>query len=116
MWTLKPVRLARSVGPQLRTWLGLLPLIEHSPAFDWLSIDQVTPAPEPAGRLSLTVTPLAVPVPVLVTLIVEPIGSPALTEAASAVFRMSMWAGRYVMTSPSESDPSSLLVAFPILS
>src|SRR5947207_817247 len=47
--------------------------------------DQVTPVPEPAGSTSWRVTLLAVPAPVLDTVIEKPIGSPALTEAASAV-------------------------------
>src|SRR2546428_457159 len=59
MWTLKLPPADRSVGPQLRTW-GALPAIEHSPGLDWLATTQVTPLPDPAGRLSLTVTPLAV--------------------------------------------------------
>src|SRR4051812_28567624 len=86
MWTLKLPPAARSVGPQPRTWAGLVPVIAHRPALDCVSIDQVTPAPEPAGKLSVTVTPLAVPVPLFVTLIVKPILSPALTSAESAFF------------------------------
>jgi hypothetical protein len=52
-------------------------------------IDQFTP--EPAGRGSLSVTLLAVPVPgtlLLATEIVKPIGLPAFTVVASAVFVM----------------------------
>ena len=40
-----------------------------------MSIDQVTPA----GSGSLTVTPLAVPAPLLLTVTVKPTVSPALT-------------------------------------
>ncbi len=47
-------------------------------------IDQLTPAP--VGNGSSSVTPVAVPAPVLFTLIVKPIDSPAFTVALSAVF------------------------------
>ena len=47
-------------------------------------IDQLMPVPMGSG--SLSVTPVAVPKPVFDTVIVNPIGSPALTDAASAVF------------------------------
>src|SRR5262245_26638596 len=87
MWTLKLPPAARSVGPQDNT-CGAEPLIEHRPGFDCVSIDQVTPEPEPAGRLSLTVTPFSRPAPLLLTVTVNPIGSPAFTELASAVFLM----------------------------
>src|SRR2546428_442536 len=106
MWTLKLPPADRSVGPQLRTW-GALPAIEHSPGLDWLATTQVTPLPEPAGRLSLTVTPLAVPVPLLLTVTVKPIGSPALTVAASAVF--------FNDTPAAEIFTLALLFALPIL-
>jgi len=58
------------------------PAIEQ-PAFAGL-IDQLIP--EPVGRGSFNVTPVALPAPVFETVIVKPIGSPALTEGASAVF------------------------------
>lgn len=44
--------------------------------------------PEPAGRGSLRVTLLAMPVPLFVKVIVNPMGDPALTEAASATLVM----------------------------
>src|SRR5437899_780898 len=84
MWTLKLRSEERRVGKECRSRWSLH-AIEHSPGLDWLATTQVTPLPEPAGRLSLTVTPLAVPVPLLLTVTVKPIGSPALTVAASAV-------------------------------
>ena len=40
----------------------------------------------PVGSGSLSVTPVAAPAPEFVTVIVNPIGSPALTVAASATF------------------------------
>src|SRR6266702_2692777 len=42
--------------------------------------------PVPVGSGSESVTLLAMPAPLLVTTIVKPIGSPALTVAASGVF------------------------------
>ena len=41
--------------------------------------------PAPPGSGSLSVALLAVPVPLFVTVTVNPIGDPALTDAASAV-------------------------------
>src|SRR5262245_60439996 len=98
MWTVKLPPAARSVGPHDSAWFGFVPEIEHRPGFDCVSIDHVTPEPEPAGRLSVTVTPLARPVPVFDTLMVKPIGSPAFTLVASAVLRMWMLPGLQVMT------------------
>src|SRR2546428_681780 len=113
MWTLKLPPADRSVGPQPRTW-GALPAIEHSPGLDWLATTQVTPLPEPAGRLSLTVTPLAVPVPLLLTVTVKPIGSPALTVAASAVLLTWMLAGLQVMLAELLSLPSLVVVTLAV--
>src|ERR1700694_4446444 len=84
MWTLKLTPLARVVGPQLKVCGAVGELIEHRPALVWLAMDQLAPEPEPAGSGSLTVTPLAVPVPGVLTRIVTPMVSPALTLGASA--------------------------------
>src|SRR5260370_215750 len=86
MCTVKNAPAARSAGPQVSAADGLVPVTEHGKlAPVWLSIDQVTPVPEPAGSGAVTVTPLAGPAPVLVSVTVNPIGSPAFTDAASAV-------------------------------
>src|SRR5437899_6349106 len=114
MWTLKLPPADRSVGPQLRTW-GALPAIEHSPGLDWLATTQVTPLPEPAGRLSLTVTPLAVPVPLLLTVTVKPIGSPALTVAASAVLHRRMLPGWQVLLAEPYPVPCLVEVTLAVL-
>src|SRR6266516_1280204 len=87
---------ARSPNEQLST-CGAEPAIEQS-GLSGLS-DQVTPEPEPAGRLSLKVTPVAVPGPAFETVIVNPIGSPAFTEAASAVFVIDRFGALTVSTS-----------------
>src|SRR5260370_1264392 len=55
---------------------------------------------DPAGSGSVTVTPVAVPAPVLVTVTWNPIGSPAFTVAASAVLRM--WIDAWLQVMPAE--------------
>src|SRR6266852_3794286 len=116
MCTVKLPPAARSAGPQLST-CGAEPEIEHRPGIDWASIDQVTPgAGEPAGSGSVTVTPCAVPVPALVTAILNPIGSPAFTDAASAVLTMWMFAGWQVILASAEPDPSLVVVTLAVLS
>src|SRR5260370_1208439 len=98
MCTVKVPPAATSTGPQVSV-CGAAGLAAHEPGpeSDWVSIDQVTPVPDPAGSGSLTVTPCAVPAPPLVTSTVNPIGSPAFTDVASAVFRMWIDAWLHVM-------------------
>src|SRR5215470_18069024 len=115
MCTLKLPPDASDVGPHDSTCGFVGWSIEHRPGFDWVLIDQATPAPDPAGSGSLTVTPVAVPAPVLVTVMVNPIGSPAFTEFASAFFTMWMLAGLHVMTSPDWSVPSLVVVTVAVL-
>src|SRR6202165_2832848 len=115
MWTLKLMPLARGVGPQLKVCGGVGELIEHRPALVWLAMDQVTPEPEPAGSGSLTVTPLAVPVPGLLTRIVKPMVSPALTLVASAVLRVGTLGVWQVMVPGLLPPPSLVLVAVAVL-
>src|SRR5215831_5792564 len=72
---------------QASVWLGAAPVMLQvpGPAYAGL-IDQLTPVPPGSG--SERVTALAVPVPWAAefdTVMVKPIGSPALTEVASAV-------------------------------
>ncbi len=73
---------AMSPNAQLSVWLGAEPVIDQ-PALAGLT-DQLTPAPPGSGSDSVTL--VAVPAPVFETAIVNPIGSPAFTEGASAVF------------------------------
>jgi hypothetical protein len=63
MWTVRLAPAARLIGwpTRLRVWLGLLPPMTKAAALAPPLIDQVTPAPEPAGSGSLRVTPVAVP-------------------------------------------------------
>src|SRR5260370_28477991 len=87
MCTVKLPLAARLASVQDSVCDGEVPVIEHAAGdAGGTSIDQVTPDPDPAGSGSLTATPLAVPGPVLLTLMVNPIGSPAFTVALSAVF------------------------------
>src|SRR5262249_56000456 len=96
MCTLNVPPAASDVGPQ-DSVCGAAALTEHRPGFDWLSIDQVTPVPEPAGSGSLTVTPLAVPVPLLFTPAANPSQSPAFTELASPVFMICIAPGLHII-------------------
>src|SRR5437016_3226374 len=73
----------RSTGSHLSSWLPTAPVIAQfgvtSPVGPE-SIDQETPAPEPAGSgLSSRTTFFAVPGPALETVIVKPMSSPAST-------------------------------------
>src|SRR5438445_376541 len=96
MWTLKLPPADRSVGPQLSTW-GALPAIEHSPGLDWLATTPVYPLPEPAGRLSLTVPPLAVPVSLWLTVTLKLLAFPARRSSDLAFLITWMLAGLQVM-------------------
>src|SRR5215831_492982 len=72
-------------GPQVRTPAAIAQLLfQPSP---WPAIDQSRPGL--TGSVSVRVTPFASPEPLLETVSVKPIGSPALTWAASAV--LTMW-------------------------
>src|SRR5438132_8190139 len=105
MWTLKFPPADRSAA-QLHT-LSLhdaLPI--YSPGLDWLATTQVTPLPEPAGRLSLTLTPLPLPFTHSLTVNAKPIVTTALTVAASAVLLTWMLAGLQVMLAELVSLPS----------
>src|SRR5215469_10302299 len=106
---------ARLVGPQLSV-CGAEPEIEHRPAFDWVSIDQVTPDPDPAGSGSLTATPVAVPAPAFLTVTVYPIGSPAFTDVLSAVLVIVTDAGLQVILASLDPDPSLVVVTLAVLS
>ena len=68
---------------QSSSWSSPVPVIAQS-AFAGL-IDHVTPF----GSGSFSVTPFAVPGPLFVVVIVNPIALPALTDASSAVFTTS---------------------------
>src|SRR2546427_506483 len=72
--------------------------------------------PGSVGRVSLTDTPWATPAPLLVTVMVNPMGSPADTVWLSATLAMSMAAPRTTMESDALSDPSLEVVTLAVLS
>src|SRR5205814_8970306 len=87
---------AGTVTPFTPPHVRVPPAIAHVPAHPvpWLAIVQFRPVFVGSGSLRLT--PYASPVPLLYTVTVKPIGSPALTCAASAVFTMWISAGLHV--------------------
>jgi hypothetical protein len=69
--------------------------------------DQLRSFPAPAGKVSLTVTPLAVPVPLLSTVMSKPIVLPAATGPVGfAVFVIAMSAHCTSTESEDLSEPS----------
>jgi hypothetical protein len=74
--------------------LRLAPEIEHGLPAGCEAIDHVIPVPVGSGSESVTF--VACPTPLLVTVMVKPIGLPALTDAASAVFVMAKVGARTV--------------------
>src|SRR5215469_17994631 len=77
------------LGPQLRVWAGAVPLTaQKMPVGIFVSEDvsRLQLMPEPAGSGSLKVVPVESPAPELAKVTTKPIGLPALTDAASAVF------------------------------
>src|SRR5438067_1296578 len=77
-----PVPLARSPKLQLSHCVGAVPATPQPVE------SALHEMPEPPGRASVSVTPYAVPVPVLFTQMVKPMSWPALTLVASAFFTM----------------------------
>ena len=71
--------------------------------------------PELLGRVSVTVTPWAVPAPLLLTVSVKPMVSPASTGLASAVLRMWMAAQLTVIEADELSLPSLLVLTPAVL-
>ena len=82
-----------------------MPLTAHPGSLLPESIVQLTPLP--AGKLSLTLNPVAVPALPLLRTTVNPICEPALTLAASAVWLIDVVAHR--TTTEAEAEPEELL-------
>src|SRR5439155_573561 len=98
-----------SPNVQLRSCDPWAPLIEQAePVWDWMV--HVTPVSD--GSVSLRVTPVAVPGPLLDTVIVNPMFFPEFTGVASAVLVMAMFCGFTTMMAKSKP---SLQVAVAIL-
>ena len=105
---------ATVAGPQLSVWVGAVPEIEQLLAGVLESIDQSTPVPPGSG--SLIETPVASPAPVFVRVTVNPMSSPALTEAASAVLVIVRFGQLTVIVAVSDPVPPFVLVNDAVLS
>ena len=104
--------------PQVNVWLPALPESLQRPLIDWLAIVQLTLlVSDPPGNGSLTVTPVAVVEPVLVTVIVNPMGSPAFTDVASAVFVIEIvgCGGVQVIVAEAMAVPALVVVTVAVL-
>src|SRR5436309_382961 len=77
---------AMSPRLQASTWVPAGPVMTHEPCAGCESMDQLTPVPP--GRLSFTVTAVAVPDLMLLTTIVKPTEPPTSTGLASCLFVM----------------------------
>jgi len=92
-------------------WFGAEPVMLHEPGPPYAGlIAQLTP--DPPGRASLIMTPVAAPWPLLLMVTVKPIGSPALTVAASAVFVIASDGATTVKTSSPHALVAPLLKPF----
>ena len=78
------------------------------------SIVQLTPFP--AGKLSVTLSPVAMPAPLLLRTTVNPIPEPALTLPASAVWLIDVVAHRTTTEAEAESEELLSVVKLAILS
>src|SRR5262249_14326577 len=118
MCTVKLPFAGRSTGPQASVCVGGVPplVIAHPAGTGEVSIAQVTPEPDPGGIGGKTVGPLASPVPEMVTLTVDPNGSPAFTDAAAPGVRLGVGAGLHVIVASLWSDPSLVVVTLAVLS
>ena len=105
---------ATVAGPQVRVWVGAVPVIEQLLAGVLESIDQFTPVPPGSG--SLIETPVAEPAPVFVRVTVNPMSEPALTEALSAVLVIVRSGQFTVVEAESFPAPSFVLVNDAVLS
>src|SRR5438477_8240 len=101
-----------SPNVQLRSCGPWAPLIEQAdPVWDWM----LQSTPGSAGKGSLTVTLVAVPVPVLDTVIVNPMLVPELTGVASAVLVMARFGGFTTMRAKSQTVPALVAEAHAVL-
>ena len=78
------------------------------------SIVQLTPLP--AGKLSVTLSPVAVPALPLLRVTVKPICEPALTLGASAVLVIDTVAQRTASEAEADPEPSLPVVKLAVLS
>src|SRR5205823_11446631 len=93
---------------------GGVPLTAHPGSVLAASIVQLTPLP--AGKLSVTLNPVAVPALPLLRTTVNPICEPALTLPASAVWLIDVVAHRTTTEAEAESEELLSVVKLAILS
>jgi len=90
-----------------------VPLIDHPGLVLEASIVQLIPFP--AGKVSLTLSPVAMPAPPLPRVTVKPICDPALTLGASAVLVIETVAQRTVSEAEAEPSPPLSVVKLAVL-
>src|ERR1700694_1830357 len=119
MCTLRLAPPARLMGSpaRLKAWLPSTPEMLNAAGFPVEpSMLQCTGVSRlPPGRASLSVTPVAVPAPVLLKVTVKPIDVPAETLAASGDVVMVTLAGLQVIVARLLPPPSLVLVAVAVL-
>src|SRR5437899_2715997 len=100
------------------SWLPALPVSSNDAKLPFeTSISQVTGVPAlPPGSLSLSLTPVAVPVPEFLIVTVKPIADPADTLAASAVFSTSTLPHSTSSEAEASGLPSLVVVTLAVLS
>jgi hypothetical protein len=99
-----------SLPTQFSDWVPTVPVIEQDAGPLWLAIDQLTPDPlGPPGSESVTRVPVEAPIPLLLSVIVKPIGEPASTEVASAVLVIVRFGQFTVSEALAEPEPGTLL-------
>src|SRR5581483_4826352 len=79
------------------------------------STSMVHAMPVPVGRTSVRITALAVPGPALLTVMPNPMGVPALTLAASAVFTMERSGQSTVVLALALTSPALVAVRLAVL-
>src|SRR6266542_2245218 len=106
MWTCLLVPEAMVPKAQLSDWLPTEPVIVHPESEPPASMAQFSPVL--VGRVSVTVTPVAVPVPPAVAVITNPIVLPAFTGLAPATWVMEM-EGQFTVMEASRASPPAFV-------
>jgi hypothetical protein len=92
---------------QATDWLPSPPVIAHVPGPPYAGLMlQVIPVPDGSGSLSATLVALAVAAAALRAVIVNPMGDPALTVAASAVLLMLSTGAAVIFTTNASLPPA----------
>ena len=97
----------------MRLWFGGEPLTDQPALVLPASIDQLTSVP--AGKLSVTLRPVAMVAVLLVRVTVKPICEPALTPAASATLLIDVVAHRTTSEAIASSEPALSVVKLAVL-